>query len=103
MPKRKGPALTHKIARAILDELSQYATDSQFYPVQNALYGYMARDHYNPKTRKMEKARYPDLKRWIFDYQFERLVEEGYIEIDRPTRAIRCVHLQIVEKEVSED
>lgn len=99
MPKRKGPVLENPIARSILDELSLYAKDKQFYPLQNALFGYMTRPQFNPATRKEDPPRYPKLKLWIFDYWYERLVEEGYIEVDRATRSIRCVHLAIVERE----
>lgn len=102
MPKRKGPVLDNPTARDILNELSLYAKDRQFYPVQNALWRYMAQTQYNPKTHKKEEARYPKLGVWTFDYWFDRLIEEGYIEVDNITRAIRCVHLEIVEREGSD-
>lgn len=100
MPKRKAPVLDNSIAKLIFDELDLYAKDKQFYPVQNALYSYMTKQQFNRATHKQEPSRYPDLARGTFDYWFERLVEEGYIEIDGATRAIRCVHLAIVERDL---
>lgn len=98
MPKRKTPVLNNALARSILTELIEYARMKQFYPVQNALWRYMATPQFNPITKKQEPARYPGLGQWTYGYWFERLVLEGYIEIDQATRAIRCVHLEIVEK-----
>lgn len=108
MPKRKQTlqAIWEKepdhISRQIFRELDLYAKDKQFYPVQNALWRYMTEPQYNPRTRKTEVARYPEIGQWKFDYWFGRLVEERFIEIDPTTRAIRCVHLEIVEKEGSD-
>lgn len=99
MPRRKGPCLDNKTARDILHELSLYATDKQFYPVKYALYTYMAKPYYDLKTHRHEPPRYPDLGLWTFDWWFDRLVEEGYIEVDPVTKAIRCLHLEIIEKE----
>lgn len=89
------------ISRKIFNELELYAKDKQFYPVQNALFNYMTKPQWNPKTRKKDPPRYPKLTLWTFDYWFDRMVDEGYIEIDLASRAIRCTHLEIVEKEDS--
>lgn len=86
-------------SRQIFNELELYAKDRQFYPVQFALFRYMTGEQWNPKTRRKDPPRYPKLKLWHFNYWFERMVSEGYIEIDPDSRAIRCTHLEIVEKE----
>jgi hypothetical protein len=99
MPKRKDPVLNNSTALLIFNELDLYAKDKQFYPVQNALYSYMTKPQFNKATRQMDPPRYPDITRGTFDYWFERLVEEEYIKVDSATRAIRCVHLVIVERE----
>lgn len=96
MPKRKAPALENSIAQSIFDELDLYARDKQFYPVQGALYGHMTRFVKNADGN-LERAY--ALSIGEFNYWFSRLVEEGHIVIDRETRAIRAVHLMIVEKE----
>lgn len=98
MVTRKGYVLQNKTARAILDELNLYAKDKQFYPVKFALFRYM-RDGETDKSHKYTPGRYPELTQGSFNYWFDRLVAEGYIEIDWTTRAIRCVHLMIVERE----
>lgn len=99
MPRRKEPVLNVQTARDIFNELDLYAQDKQFYPVQGALFSYMTKPQRNPMTKIVEPARYPDLKLGVFNHWFNRLVEEGYIQVDRVTRAIRCVHLAIVEKD----
>jgi hypothetical protein len=86
------------ISRNILAELTLYAKDKQFYPLQRTLFRMMAYPSFNPVTLKPEEPRYPDLQLNLYDYWFARLVEEGYIEIDQPTRAIRCARLEIVDK-----
>lgn len=98
MPKRKGPALDNQIARDIFSELELYAKDRQFYPLEHALYSHMVRFERNADG-KLER-RY-NLIKGVFRYWFSRLVEEGYIEIDKETRAIRATHLIIVEKDKS--
>lgn len=98
MSRRKPPALSNETARCILNELSLYATDKQFYPLQNTLWAYMAKPQWNYATLCHDPARYPALGQWTFNYWFERLVEDGHIEIDKATRAIRAAHLEIVEK-----
>lgn len=95
MPKRKEPVLNNAIARDIFNELDLYAKDKQFYPVEHALYGHMIR--FVLRDGKMQRMY--SLSKGEFRYWFARLVEEGYIQIDPASRAIRCVHLQIVEKE----
>lgn len=89
------------ISRLILLELTLYAKDKQFYPLQNVLLRMMTKPRYNRKTHKYESARYPEIKRHAFDYWFGRLVDEGYIEIDGESRSIRCVNLIITDKEDS--
>ena len=96
MPRRKGPALDNPIARSIFNELDLYARDRQFYPVQNALYNHMTGFVKRPDG-KLER-RYV-LSVGEFNYWFSRLVEEGHIEIDNATRAIRAMHLAIVQRE----
>lgn len=87
------------ISRLILNELILYAKDRQFYPVRRALWRYMAYPAFNPATRKLDPPRYPDVELNLYDYWFSRLVSEGYIEIDQNTSAIRCVNLEITEKD----
>ena len=99
MPKRKTPAINNAVARDIFNELSLYGQDKQFLPVQNALFSFMTKPHWNPLNHQLEAPRYPELRQGVFDYWFDRLVEEGYIEIDRVTRAIRCTDLAIIKKE----
>lgn len=96
MPRRKGPALDNPVARSIFNELDLYAKDRQFYPVQNALFNHMVGFTKMPDGHL--ERRY-NLSVGEFNYWFSRLVEEGYIEIDLATRAIRAMHLAIVEKE----
>jgi hypothetical protein len=104
MPKRReslSQLWSHNdshISHLIFNELDLYAKDRQFYPVQNALFSYMTNEQWNAGTHKLDPPRYPHLSQGIFDYWFGRLVEEGYIEIDQTTRAIRCLHLEIIEK-----
>lgn len=87
------------ISRSILDELILYAKDKQFYPVRRALWRYMVYPTFNPATGKPDPARYPGVSRDLYDYWFSRLVSEGYVEIDQNTSAIRCVKLEITEKD----
>ncbi len=89
---------TH-ISRVILNELEEYAKMRQFYPVPNALYSYMTKPRWNKAAKKLDPPFYPDLKETLFRYWFRRLVGAGYIEIDDDTRAIRCIHLQIIERD----
>lgn len=97
MPRRKGPVMDNPIARSIFNELELYAKDRQFYPLQGALYAYMTR-FVKDETDGELKSCY-DLRVGTFNYWFDRLVEDGYIEVDRTTRSIRAVHLMIVERE----
>lgn len=103
MPPRKQYVLDNKTARIILSELDEYAKMRQFYPLEHSLYTYLTEGEPDPKNRKKSEARYPELKgRWgMFHHWFGRLVEDGFIEIDQTTRAVRCVHLQIIEKDTS--
>lgn len=73
-------------ARDILSELELYAKDRQFYPVQNALFGHMRRKQY-------------DVTIGEFNYWFDRLVRENYIDIDPDTRSVRCIRLMIIERD----
>ncbi len=101
MPLRRRPVLQHPTARAILAELELYAKDRQFYPLEHSLFIYMTKGEDRPELRKHEPGRYPEMTWGSWHHWFERLVEEGYIEIDFNTRAIRCLHLEIVEKDDS--
>ena len=94
MARRKQTLLDSQTARDILAELETYAKDKQFYPVQNALYGHMHRKLDDSKCRL-----YNELTIGKFDYWFDRLVFEGYIDIDDDTRAIRAVRLMIVDRD----
>lgn len=85
MPRRKEPIFKTP-ARDIFAELEIYAKDKQFYPVQNALFCHMQRKEY-------------DITIGEFNYYFKRLVDEGYIEIDDDTRAIRATKLIITERD----
>lgn len=96
MPRRKGQVMDNPIARSIFSELELYAKDKQFYPLQNALYGHMTRF---VKGSDGQLKRCYDLSLATFNWWFGRLVEDGYIKIDRETRSIRAVHLQIVERD----
>lgn len=96
MPKRKTDALNNSIAKSIFNELDLYAKDRQFYPIEGALYSYMIRPEKNESGKF--KPRY-DFNQDTFRYWFGRLVEDGYITIDKDTRSIRCNHLMIVEKD----
>lgn len=91
------------VSRQIWNELDHYARDKGFYPIQNKLYRYMTDPQWNKATKKMDPPRYPELGQWVFDYWYDRLIEEGYIEVDQITRSIRCSHLVIVEKENFQD
>jgi hypothetical protein len=105
MPRPKFPLaqMWHSnpghISRMILEELTLYAKDKQVYPIQNQLFHLMTDPQYNKKTNEPIPPRYPEIvgKGNTFDYWFGRLVEEGYIEIDWPTRSIRCTKLAIVD------
>lgn len=97
MPKRKKPVMENSIARNIFNELELYAKDKQFYPLQGALYAYMTRFVKDEATGEMKRCY--DLRVGTFNWWFDRLVEEGFIEIDRVTRSIRAVHLVIVERD----
>jgi hypothetical protein len=99
MSRRKEQVMNNQIARDIFNELDLYAKDKQFYPPQNALFKYMTESQFNRMTRRKNPARYSDLSQGKFNYWFSRLVEEKYIEIDPITRAIRCIHLAIVERD----
>lgn len=104
MPKRKSGAMENPTARDIFNELDLYAKDRQFYPLQNALYGYMTRFMKDASGKLVldengKPKRHYNLSISTFNWWFSRLVEEGFIVIDRETRSIRAVHLQIVEKE----
>jgi CRP-like cAMP-binding protein len=57
----------------------------------------MAEEQWNPVTRKMDKARYPDLTIGTFNHWYDRLVGEGYIIVDK-TRSVKMAHLVIVDK-----
>lgn len=98
---RRGYVLTNKTARAIMDELNLYATDKQFYPSKFALLRFMQEG----ETKKVGNravhipGRYPDITFGSYNYWFNRLVEEGHIEMDWTTKAIRCIHLIIVERD----
>jgi hypothetical protein len=96
MPKRKEPVMNNAIARDIFNELDLYAKDKQFYPVEHALYAYMTRF---VKGEDGTRRRCYNLSISTFRWWFLRLVEEGYIKVDPETRAIRAVHLMIVERE----
>lgn len=85
MPRRKTPIMKTP-ARDVFAELELYAKDKQFYPVQNALFGHMQRKDY-------------DITIGEFNYYFDRLVEEGYIDVDDDTRAIRATKLIIVDRD----
>lgn len=102
MSQRKNLATDHPIARDILNELKLYAKDNQYYLVQYALFTYMTKPRRSPRTNKIIPPLYPNLKRGQFDYQFKRLVEDGFIAIDPVSRAIRCTDLEIVEAEARE-
>ncbi len=93
MPRRKEP-LMNTPARDIMAELEHYAKDRQFYPVQNALYGHMIRRRDENGGRV-----YPGLTVGVFNYYFKRLVDEGFVQIDPDTRAVRAVKLMIVERD----
>jgi hypothetical protein len=101
MVTRKGYVLTNKTARAILDELDLYAKDKQFYPVKFALLRYMQEGETKKEGRRIVHipGKYPELTFGSYNYWFNRLVDEGYIEMDWTTKAIRCLHLIIVERE----
>lgn len=103
MAPRKQPILENKTARIILAELDLYAKDRQFYPLEGALFTYLTKGEYDHRKRKYIEPRYPEMaNHWgSFHYWFVRLSNEGFIEIDNNTRAVRCVHLQIVEKDAS--
>ncbi len=94
--------MLNEVARNIYNELEVYAHDHHSYPTQGALYAYMAKPQWNNATLVQNEARYPELKVGMFNHWFDRLVSEGYIEVDRSTRAIRCTNLVISEKEISE-
>lgn len=96
MPKRKEPVMDSSIARDIFNELDLYAKDKQFYPIEHALYRHMKR--YIRNDAGVLEPLYK-FSKGEFRYWFGRLVDERYIEIDEDTRAIRCSHLMIVEKE----
>lgn len=98
MPPRKQPVLQNSTARIILTELDLYAKDRQFYPLEGSLFTFLTKGEVNPKTRKWEPGRYPNLTWGMFHYWFERLVSEHYIDVDFTTRAVRCLHLAIVER-----
>jgi hypothetical protein len=108
MSKRKEPIskiwqdTPDHLSHQIFSELELYATDKGYYPIQNALFRFMTQPQWNEKVRKQDEPRYPKLGQWTFDYWFDRLVEEGYIEVDQVTRSIRCTHLIIVERENSD-
>ncbi len=113
MPKRKQPLSRiwteaeqggcQHISQLIYEELKNYAVDGQFYPLQHALYRYMAKPRYNEVSRTFDPAHYPDLTQGTFDYWFSRLHDAGLIEIDEyNSRAVRCTRLEIVEKEEPE-
>lgn len=85
------------ISKNIFNELELYATDQGFYPVQNALFKYMAEEQWNDATKRLEPARYPDLTIGAFNHWYDRLIAEGYIILDK-TRSVRMAHLVIVEK-----
>lgn len=88
------------ISKKIFDEMDLYAKDKGFYPVQNALYKYMACEQWNDATRQLDDARYPDLTIGTFNHWYDRLVGEGYIIVDK-TRSVKMAHLQIVDKSES--
>lgn len=89
------------ISKNIFDEMELYAKDNGFYPVQNALYKYMAADQWNDVTLQFDDARYPDLTIGVFNHWYDRLVDESYIIVDK-TRSVKMAHLVIVEKGKSE-
>src|SRR5260221_11195600 len=84
------------ISQNIFDELEGYAKDKGFYPVQNALYKYMAEAQWNEATRKLDDPRYPALTIGTFNHWYDRLIAEGYIILDK-TRSVKMAHLVIVE------
>lgn len=87
------------ISKLIFNEMDVYAQDKGFYPVQFALYKYMAEPQWNKATLKMDPARYKGLTQGKFDHWYDRLVEENYIIVDPTTRSVRLMHLVIVERE----
>lgn len=105
MPKRRTPVMDTQLARDIYNELELYAKDKGYYPLQNALFAYMTRPVLDPKTRMPvrnidtnEIKRHYNITVGEFNWWFDRLVQEGYIAVDRDTRSIKCTELIIVER-----
>lgn len=104
MARRKRPLFvewqvdSEHVSRQIYRELEQYAVDYGYYPTQSALFALMTGGVWGAQTHEWIPPRY-QFDRNKFDYWFERLVEEGYIDIDDRTRAIRSSYLDIREGE----
>lgn len=97
-----------QIARRILDELFDYALTGQVYPNQKGFFHYLTEpqtvivvtDH-GKRECVTTKPKYAELTIGSYNHWFRRLVEEGYIFIDRRngSRSIGCTQLEIRERE----
>lgn len=89
---------TEHISLSILREYKQYIDDKAYFPNQHALFRLMTIPQWNPEKKGWDEPRY-SVTIGAYNHWFDRLVKEGYIQVDGLTTSTRAPWITIVDKD----